>query len=196
MNNFAELFGLKQIIKEPTRVKSTSSSIIDLIFVSDNNKISNQGVLNYSVSDHQITFGIRKKNTGQFKAHNAMYIRCLKNYTIDHFRKQLNNVNWFKVITCDNVDCAWNEFKTLFTNVIDHVAPVKLKRLKQRRESWFDHTILECINERNHALHLLRLIGSSEYYDLYKNLRNKTQLMVKNAKETYYTEQVNEFKNK
>ena len=142
-----------------------------------------------------MTFCIRKKNIGKFDSHNELYIRCLKNYTIDNFRKQLKNVDWFKVILCDNVDTAWYEFKTMFTNAIDHVAPVKLKRLKQRTEPWFDHTILESILERNHALHLFRLTGSSDLFDLYKDLRNKTQMLVKNAKETYYSDKVYEFKN-
>jgi hypothetical protein len=39
------LYNLGQLIKEPTRVTSTSSSLIDLVFTNQPNNISNSGVI-------------------------------------------------------------------------------------------------------------------------------------------------------
>ena len=40
LKNFCNIFSLKQIIRDDTRTTTTSSSIIDLIFVSDHDNIS------------------------------------------------------------------------------------------------------------------------------------------------------------
>ena len=44
-------FSLKQLIKENTRVTSTSASCFDLLFT-DIHNISDSGVINYNISDH------------------------------------------------------------------------------------------------------------------------------------------------
>ena len=43
LKHFSYLFDLEQLVKQATRVTSTSESIIDLIFVSDPNKIYQSG---------------------------------------------------------------------------------------------------------------------------------------------------------
>ena len=44
IENVTAQFGLQQIIKEPTRISNTSSSCIDLIFMSQPNLITDSGV--------------------------------------------------------------------------------------------------------------------------------------------------------
>ena len=56
-------FGLKQLINNPTRVTSTSSTIIDLI-LTDCDQISSSGVLEVYISDHLPIFYVRKKTRG------------------------------------------------------------------------------------------------------------------------------------
>ena len=46
------LYNLEQLIKEPTRVTSTSSSLIDLVFTNQPNNISNSGVIDLGMLDH------------------------------------------------------------------------------------------------------------------------------------------------
>ena len=58
IENLTSLFGLQQVIKEPTYILDTSSSFIDLIFTSQPNLIIESGVHSslHSNCHHQIIF--------------------------------------------------------------------------------------------------------------------------------------------
>ena len=53
-------FGFKQILKSPTRVTLSTSSLIDHILKNTNEKIAQCGLINVGLSDHQMIFCTRK----------------------------------------------------------------------------------------------------------------------------------------
>ena len=53
LRNFEHAFGIKQLIVEPTRVCINTASAIDLILVSDPEKVCQSGVICVGISDHQ-----------------------------------------------------------------------------------------------------------------------------------------------
>ena len=61
-HQFCTMFGLKQIIKSPTRITCKNTSLIDHILASIPSRISQHGVINVSVSDHQLIYCTRKIN--------------------------------------------------------------------------------------------------------------------------------------
>ena len=54
------MFGLKQLIEIPTCVTCSSSTIIDNILASFPDRVSQQGVIDVGLSDHQIKYCTRK----------------------------------------------------------------------------------------------------------------------------------------
>ena len=62
------------------------------------------------------------------------------------------NADWSGVY-CSNVDQAWGTFKTVFSNILDSVAPVKEIRLKGCTEPWINNEILEDIRRRDNFLY-------------------------------------------
>ena len=80
----------------------------------------------------------------------------MKNYSTEIFNEKLSEINWFKVINCDDVDVAWSNFKDLFMSVVDKIAPLKEKRLKQRSEPWITSELLDDIRARDQALETFR----------------------------------------
>ena len=48
--------GLKNIITQPTRTDRTTQTLIDLIIVSDVNKVTSKGVTYPGISDHSIVY--------------------------------------------------------------------------------------------------------------------------------------------
>ena len=49
----SDLYGLKQLITEPTRVTESSSTLIDLIFTNHADKVSCSGFSHIGISDHR-----------------------------------------------------------------------------------------------------------------------------------------------
>ena len=76
---FCSMLSLKQLIESPTRITCNSSTIIDHILTNSCEKIVNSGVIDLSLSDHQIIFCTRKLMRQKFNFHKQIKCRLLKN---------------------------------------------------------------------------------------------------------------------
>ena len=59
-HEFCTFFGLKQLIKLPTRITFSSSTIIDHILASYPKRVTQHAVIDIALSDHQLIYYIRK----------------------------------------------------------------------------------------------------------------------------------------
>ena len=195
VSDVCDIFDLCQLISDPTRITDSSKSIIDLIFTSSYEKVSQSGVVDIGLSDHMMIFCTRKISKGQIGKHQTIQIRSMKNYTAEILNDELCNVDWSGVLNCDNVHDAWCNFKLEFTKVLDKICPVKHIRLKQRTEPWINSDVLEAIRDRDKALYLYRKNNDSADYVQYKQLRNRVQNLVRQAKRHYLSNKLDENKN-
>ena len=53
---FCSTLGLKQLIKAPTRITSSTSTLIDHILTSSSEKVVQAGIIKTSLSNHQLNF--------------------------------------------------------------------------------------------------------------------------------------------
>ena len=195
LKHFLYICNWVQVIKEPTRITPTCSSILDVIIVSDEEKISQSGVIPIGISDHFLTYCTRHSPKTKFNKHNTIRSRSMKNYSTEIFNEKLSEINWFKVINCDDVDVAWSNFKDLFMSVVDKIAPLKEKRLKQRSEPWITSELLEYIRARDQALETFRKNKTDENYKYFCNLRNRVQYNIKKVKRDYFYNKISDCKN-
>ena len=195
MRSFMNLFGMTQLINCATRITLTSSSIIDLIFVSESANISQSGVLPIGFSDHQVIYCTRKLFRCKVGTHKSIKLRSCKHYDRTVFNNMLSDIDWNCVYSSKHVDEAWQYFTTHFCSILNRVAPLKEVRVKQRTEPWFDSEIHDLIQQRDCSLKLFRNKKSSEEYEKYVALRNKVNYKIKDAKANYYKANVMENKN-
>lgn len=193
LNRFCQVFDLQQLIQEPRRVAKMSQTVIDLILVSEQSMISQSGVVNCTMSDHSLIYCTRKKYKVVLKKQNTIKIRSLKKYSREVFIECLNSLNW-SLVLCSDVDEAWGQFKNMFLEAVDKVAPIKTIRVKLRSEPWMNGDILEAISKRNKAFSVFR--KSKEQYDLdnYKKLRNIVQKMIQTCKKDFFRDKLTEHK--
>ena len=57
---FCSLYGLEQLIKSPTRITCSTSSLIDDILTTFPQRVSQQGTIDVGLSDHQLIYCTRK----------------------------------------------------------------------------------------------------------------------------------------
>ena len=63
-NKFCSMHSLNQLIRSPTRVAKATSTLLDHILTNANELVSNFGVLDIGLSDHQLIFcTIKNKGT-------------------------------------------------------------------------------------------------------------------------------------
>ena len=100
---FIVMFDFKQLISEYTRICNTSSTAIDLILVSDSERISPSGVIYTNLSDNCMIFCTRKVTKSTVGSHNTVKLRSLKKYNKEDFQSNLLSADWSSVLLSINV---------------------------------------------------------------------------------------------
>ena len=100
MSKYKELcqkFSLKEIIQEPTRIKSSTSSLLEHFLTNAGWKISQKGVIDEGLSDHKLIYCTRKNLRTKANMHNQIRVWSLKKYTLERLIKELNEINFPKI---------------------------------------------------------------------------------------------------
>ena len=122
---FCSLHGLKQLIKSPTRVTDKSTSLLDHILTDSSHRISQHGVLDIGLSDHQLIYCTRKTTRVKRHEHTFIKIRTFKNYTKKVFLDKLSQIKFPSFLEYEKINAAYSHFVELIANIIDEVAPVR-----------------------------------------------------------------------
>ena len=104
------MFGLKQLLEVPTRVTCSSSTIIDHILASFPDRVSQQGVIDVGLSDHQIIYCTRKISRIKRGTHKQIRYRSLKNYSADIYEEALVRVDFPNYRNFENIKDASSNF--------------------------------------------------------------------------------------
>ena len=92
--NIIDIYGLTQLITEPTRVTPYSSTLIDLCLTNSPDKISKSGVINIGISDHSAVYLKRKVAHLRSNMHKTVEVRQLKNFNEAEFLRDLGMIDW------------------------------------------------------------------------------------------------------
>ena len=91
----SEVYGLQQLITEPTRITESSSSLIDVIFTNCVNRVVCSGVFHIGISDHSLIYVYRKLSP-EFasKGHSTKTYRNFSNFNRENFRSDISRQDW------------------------------------------------------------------------------------------------------
>ena len=146
------VYQLSQLIVKPTRVTQTTSSLLDVCISSLTEKIIYSDVFPIGISDHNLIFVVRKINVQKrVVAHQTVEIRNFKHFNPSRFQEDLLSQPWDLLDSEDDVDSKWCLWKTLFLAVLDVHAPLRMKRVRTRRNIPWRIKILknECLKGIN-----------------------------------------------
>jgi len=181
-SNFINMFGLTQMIKNPTRITNTSSTLLDHIYTNNINAVSKSFVSNICMSDHrpiicELSFKTPKSN---LKGHTYYTYRNFKHFSYDAYLRDLSFINFNQIMSCINPDEAADLFMKLLLSVVDLHAPLKKKRVKHSTlPNWMTQELRD-------AMRLRDSLKKSKKWDEYKKQRNKISELVKKAKKLYF----------
>jgi exonuclease III len=180
------LFGLKQLIKQPTRTTPNSSTLIDHIYCNTPQNISNVQVIQSGMSDHcpVACTWLCKTPSKAKKEHNFIQYRSTKNFNSNAFLFDLSQVNFNDVYQYSNPENALEIWYQKFNFVLDKHAPLKTKRVKsQTLPRWLTPEIMSAMKERDACKKAGR-------HAEYKTLRNKISMLVKESKKKQFDDMV------
>ena len=186
--NIIDMFGLSQLITEPTRVTQHSSTLIDLCLTNCPDKISKSGVINIGISDHSAIYFTRKVAHFRPNMHKNVEVRQLKNFNEADFVRDLRMIDWNSVTTHNNPNDMWDVWKHLLACVIDKHAPLRTKRVKNKRSPWITNELLREMRTRDFLKKKAASTNDHSIWKQFKDARNKANNSVKKAKRKYFSD--------
>ena len=163
---------LNQLIHKATRVTNTTSTTIDLIFVTDKKLYRETGIFRTSISDHYLIYTIRDFNANLAKKPTCAELRSFKNFDEDKFLDELRNVPWHICKDIESIDFTWETWLRLFMNVVDKHIPMRKKRIRKNACPWITNEIIDIMKERDNVLHAAKREDSSVLWNTYKSFKN------------------------
>ena len=149
---FCPLHGLRQLIQEATHITETSETLLDHVISNSTQKVSQHGVVNLGLSDHQMIYCTRKSTRAKNYDHKYIKIRSMKNYSRELFLNKLKLLKFPSFSEFIDINAAYSHFLQLISSVIDEIAPMKEIRMRGSNQEWMDEEVLEGIRIRNKLL--------------------------------------------
>ena len=100
--------------------------------------------------------------------------------------REFQCVNWLPVLTAPNVNVALDMFNVIVKDIFCKHAPIVNKRTKSRPCAWLTEKVKATMNQRNRVLRKARKTNNQADWNEYKNLRNRSNNMQKEAKAAYH----------
>ena len=177
LTNIFDIYGLSQMISEPTRITSTSRTLIDLCITNSPEKIVNSGVVHLGISDHSLVFMTTKIRYEPVGTHRTIETRDYKK--IVQLPCELISLE-------PNPTAMWDEWKTLFMEITDKHAPLKTKRISKKHSPWITYDLMRKIYKRNYLKTKAIIENNAARWEQYKQARNETNNAIKSAKRQYF----------
>jgi hypothetical protein len=183
-------FGLEQLVKTPTRISKSSSTIIDHIYTNCSYKIKEVFVSELAISDHFpicLTFSTIV-NISKKSKHDVIKYRSFKKFDENAFQSDLLYSGLEYLETVINPNDALNIFYDILNKTLSKHAPIKEKRVKYEHQvDWFNEEIKTSIRERDYY----KKIGN---HSQYKTLRNKIPTLIKKSKRNFFNNAIKDNK--
>ena len=184
LNNMTSL-GFTQLIHEPTRVTNATSTLIDHIYTSNEENISEAHVAQLGVNDHYAIFCNRKINCIlKRNSHKSIKYRSFKNFDEIAFLNDLLAVPWSEIEMFNDIDESLEAWYSLFIKTVDKHAPIKTHRTKNDiQPDWINPDILDKMKQRDKLKKQCR-------FDEYNILRNEISKRIQEAKQSTYESEI------
>ena len=179
LTNILDIYGLSQLISEPTRITPTSSTLIDLCIASSPEKISKAGVVHLGISDHSLVFMTLKICYERTGSHRTIETRAFKNFNHHHFLDDVAQQPWHKIFSETNPEVMWDVWKNLFMEVVDKHAPLQNKRVSNKHSPWITYELTRKIYKRNYMKKIAIQENSATAWERYKQARNEVNNAIK-----------------
>ena len=183
-------------ILQPTRITSSSRTLIDNIYSNSSNfEDGISGNLTLAISDHLAQFLIIPEDFQKTPATSNFYKRDLKNFDRENFLLDLLAIDWDEVIAIENNNPneSFNSFFQKIDVLVDTYIPLKKltkNEIKSKFKPWITSAIRNSMKRRDKFYKKFIKAKNAdikiEYEKLYKDLRNRIVQLCRVSKKTYF----------
>ena len=116
---------LEQIITRPTRITDQTATLIDHILTNSPDKVSQSGVIDLGLSDHDLIYCTRKTSLTKSHKHNEIFVRSLNRYSAEKFLEIPREIVFPNYLNYTCANDAYSDFIYRFVEAINFITPSK-----------------------------------------------------------------------
>nr|CAH7737089.1 unnamed protein product [Callosobruchus chinensis] len=185
-NSTLETFDLNQIVIEPTRCCGKSSSLLDVIALTNIDALLGPvtHVDLHEVTDHQLTYCALKISLPTTPPKLISY-RDFNSFHAINFNSDLRNQNWSTILDVVHIDQKVNILVSTILQLFDLHAPVRTVRVTKPKAPWFTDVLKIMKKHRNKLWSKYKKSKCPRDFEQYKTMRNLFTAAVRAEKKGY-----------
>ena len=180
LNNFMELYDLKNLVKENTCFKSFKNpTCVDLFLTNCSRSFQHTNVISTGISDcHKMIITVLKTTFNKAKPKEITY-RCYKDFNNDVFAEHLRR----KLENCEN----YTQFENRFLEVLNEHAPIKKRLVRANEVPYMTKALRKAIANRSRMENRFHKYKTVDSLKAYKKQKNYCSRLYKKERRRYYT---------
>ena len=182
--------GLYPLIDRPSRITTSSATLIDNIFTNQSNCDTCNSLLINDISDHLPVFSISKPKLERKCTNKLINIRMTNQENISSFKQQLAKQTWEDVYKAENVHEAYYMFIKKIVNLYNVTCPAKKVKVVSecnKNKPWITTGLKNACKKKKNQLYLKFLRTRNDETDTrYKRYKNKLTSILRRCESDYY----------
>lgn len=175
--------GLEQMITSPTRVTSTTATLIDHIYTTNKNRIVATHVPQVAISDHYpicCHWSSKADKLDRKRQHTSIHFRSMKHFQTDAFLADVYAASFDSVFGFSDPNDALKEWYKIFLPILDKHAPLREKRVKNlSKPKWLNKEIIEAMELRDN-------LKREKDAKAFRKQRNHVKCLVRKAQKEHF----------
>ena len=183
LNNFLELYNLRNLVTDKTCFKSLRNpTCIDLFLTNCNKSFQHTQAISTGLSDfHKLILTVLKTTFKKAKPKEKIY-RCYKQFDEIKFKNDLIQKLYQESISCDN----YKEFESKFLEVLNVHAPLKRRIIRANEVPYMTKALRKAIANRSRLENRFYRDKTDESKKAYKKQKNYCSKLYKKERKRYY----------
>ena len=179
---------LYPLISKPTRITSSTATLIDNIFTNNLELNMNSGILYTDLSDHLPVFQVTHLKMIVEPARQKRFLRLINSTTMSAIRSKLEGVDWSSVYAINSVNESYDTFSSLLSSAYSMSFPLQPECSKPHRSSkpWFSNGLFTSCKRKNSLYKQFQLNPTALNKLRYNKYRNKYNFLIKLARKKFF----------
>lgn len=182
--------GFKQVIKKPTRRTIKTQSLIDVLYIRTQKKVTPL-VLSTSISDHFLIGCTRYLNYTPDTT-TSFYGRTYRNYSFEAASDFYSTIDRSHIYQLTDVDAIWSILKGFILKCVNHLCPNKKITTKLEQPEWITTYIIEIISDRDSKFNEAYETASPSVLAEARVLRTQVRWAIRNARAEFIKNQLHD----
>ena len=180
LNDLCSSLNPTELITSPTRETSESSTLIDVIMISNPGLVVESGTVETHISDHHLVYSTLNLKLPK-PTPTYVKTRCYRHYAHRSFLENLAQVPWFENVLIDDASEKVIHFNHYFLEVLNQHASIKTVKIKHRPCPFVDQEMKEHMKNRNQLMKIAKQTRSSEDWEIYRLSRESIKARLRDS---------------